>query len=189
MKTILNEKLRELRRKKDITQEELANRFGISPQAVSKWERGEGFPDITLLPELAQYFDVTIDELMGMEEERMRAKLDAYDEEDREYGNLGETEKRVALWERAHEEFPNSVRATYALMSALYSNENADKERKKTLERIVALGEALWNDPKAVNTRDVSHSFWRFRITSWVIRKKPKNMQVRCRIFGPAPRY
>ena len=154
MKIILNEKLRELRRKKDITQEELANRFGISPQAVSKWERGEGFPDITLLPELAQYFDVTIDELMGMEEERMRAKLDAYDEEDRKYGNLGETEKRVALWERAHEEFPNSVRATYALMSALYSNENADKERKKTLERIVALGEALWNDPKAVNTRD-----------------------------------
>ena len=140
MKIILNEKLRELRRKKDITQEELANRFGISPQAVSKWERGEGFPDITLLPELAQYFDITIDELMGMEEERMRAKLDAYDEEDREYGNLGETEKRVALWERAHEEFPNSVRATYALMSALYSNENADKERKKTLERIVALG-------------------------------------------------
>ena len=40
MKIILNEKLRELRRKKDITQEELANRFGISPQAVSKWERG-----------------------------------------------------------------------------------------------------------------------------------------------------
>ena len=35
MKIILNEKLRELRRKKDITQEELANRFGISPQAVS----------------------------------------------------------------------------------------------------------------------------------------------------------
>ena len=50
-----------LRRKKHITQEELAKILGVSNQAVSKWEKGLSFPSITLLPAIAEYFDVTID--------------------------------------------------------------------------------------------------------------------------------
>lgn len=61
----LSENISELRRKKSITQEELAEFLGVTKASVSKWERGSSLPDILLLPQLAAYFDVTLDELMG----------------------------------------------------------------------------------------------------------------------------
>lgn len=55
------------RREKGVTQEELANHIGVSKPAVSKWESGQSYPDILLLPVLAAYFDISIDELIGYE--------------------------------------------------------------------------------------------------------------------------
>ncbi len=55
----------ELRKKCDMTQMELADKMGISFQAVSNWERGNSMPDISKLPELAELFGVTIDQLLG----------------------------------------------------------------------------------------------------------------------------
>ncbi|MBO5257817.1 MAG: helix-turn-helix transcriptional regulator, partial [Clostridia bacterium] len=53
MELMIGEKLRKLRRDRDMTQEMLASAFGVSPQAISKWECGDGYPDITLLPMIA----------------------------------------------------------------------------------------------------------------------------------------
>ena len=64
MEINLKEKLRALRQQKSITQEALANHLGITPQSVGKWERGEGFPDITLLPKLSDILGVTEHELI-----------------------------------------------------------------------------------------------------------------------------
>ena len=57
----------EKRHKKGITQEELAAYLGVSKAAVSKWENEMTYPDITLLPQLAAYFNITIDDLLGYE--------------------------------------------------------------------------------------------------------------------------
>lgn len=66
----LTEKIRALRQKRGFTQEALAAEIGVSAQAVSKWERGLALPDVTLLPELAVCFGVTLDELFGLSEEK-----------------------------------------------------------------------------------------------------------------------
>ena len=58
-------KLLEFRQTKKLTQEELAMKLGVTPQAVSKWERGVGLPDIELLCEIGKVLDVTIDSLLG----------------------------------------------------------------------------------------------------------------------------
>ena len=70
MSTTLGKKISELRKEKGITQEELAERLGVSPQAVSKWENDLSCPDIMLLPELAKLFDVAIDELFSVTPKR-----------------------------------------------------------------------------------------------------------------------
>lgn len=61
----LAENLQLLRKEKGLTQEALAEVFGVTPQSVSKWELGLSCPDIMLLPEIAEYYHVSIDELMG----------------------------------------------------------------------------------------------------------------------------
>jgi len=58
-------RIAQLRREKNLTQEEFATKLGISPQAVSKWETGMGCPDISLLPTIATELDITMDELFG----------------------------------------------------------------------------------------------------------------------------
>ena len=75
MKIQFAQVLRKFRREKDLTQEELARAIGISPQSVSKWERGDGYPDISLLPEIANFFKISIDTLLGNDEESKRTDI------------------------------------------------------------------------------------------------------------------
>ena len=63
----LSENIRKYRMKKNLTQEELADLLGLTPQSISKWERAESYPDITLLPALANVFETSIDLLLGMD--------------------------------------------------------------------------------------------------------------------------
>ena len=59
-------KIAELRKEKGIGQQDLADVLGVSFQSVSKWETGVTMPDITLLPDIAEYFKVSVDELLGL---------------------------------------------------------------------------------------------------------------------------
>ena len=77
MKIKIGENIKRLRKAKNVTQEQVAEVLGISVTAVSKWERCETYPDITLLFPLAHYFEVTLDELMGYDEEKVQAEIKA----------------------------------------------------------------------------------------------------------------
>ncbi len=61
----IGKNLAQMRREKGITQDELAQYFDVSKAAVSKWETGTSYPDIALLPQLAAYFNISVDELLG----------------------------------------------------------------------------------------------------------------------------
>ena len=63
----LSENLKKYRILKDLTQEDIAEYLGITAQSVSKWERGESYPDISFLPALANIFETSVDLLIGMD--------------------------------------------------------------------------------------------------------------------------
>ena len=63
----LNDTISYFRKKQGLTQEELAKELGVTNQSVSKWESAQCCPDISLIPKLAEIFDISIDELFGKE--------------------------------------------------------------------------------------------------------------------------
>jgi len=144
--------LKDLRKKKDVTQEQLANHLGISAQSVGKWERGEGFPDITLLPKISMYFAITVDDLLGVGEAKIKAAVDEYADESIRLNNIGETEKDLDLWERAYTEFPCNENVKRGLMHALfhaYYDRNTDVSA-----RIILLGEDILENSKDTDIRE-----------------------------------
>lgn len=73
----MNEIIRMHRRALGLTQQQLAERLGVSPAAVSKWELGASYPDVTLLPALARALGIDLNTLMGFEREPDRAQITA----------------------------------------------------------------------------------------------------------------
>ena len=71
----IGNQIRQLRLRRGITQEEMANHFGITAQAVSKWERGTASPEIGMLPGISAYFGVTIDELFALSDDTRMERI------------------------------------------------------------------------------------------------------------------
>ena len=67
-RSIIGQKIAFLRKAKGLTQSELAEQLGVSPQAVSQWERSETLPDILTLPRIAEIFEENIAAILGVEE-------------------------------------------------------------------------------------------------------------------------
>lgn len=76
MEMTIGANIKRLRTAKNITQEQLSVAMNVTCAAVSKWERGESYPDITLLQPLAYFFEVTLDELMGYDQKKVQADID-----------------------------------------------------------------------------------------------------------------
>jgi len=119
--THFNEKIKKLRKQSDMTQEQLAEYMCVSPQAISRWETGATCPDISALPQLAELFDVTIDELLGVDEKEKRQEINAViAAAEEKINNTGETEESIIKLREALNKYPNNERLLCCLMYALY---------------------------------------------------------------------
>jgi len=88
----IGKKITNLRKENNMTQMELADKLGISFQAVSNWERGNTMPDISKLPELAEIFQISVDELLNGKAPLIEAVLNDTIDEYMEEGNVTEQE-------------------------------------------------------------------------------------------------
>lgn len=125
MQLNLGNKIRELRVRDGRTQEALAEALGLTSQAVSRWESGGSYPDMEIIPSIANYFGVSIDELFGYDNERSK-KIDALASRinDMNYQNNGEDinmDACIALAREALVEFPGNERLMLCLASVLYN--------------------------------------------------------------------
>lgn len=125
--THLNERIKNLRKHKDLTQEQLAEFLGVSPQAVSRWETGTTCPDIAVLPQLAELFGITVDALLGVDENEKRREINRIIAEAEEKIDQNITEEPIILLRNALKKYPNNERLMCYLMYALYAA-SEDKE-------------------------------------------------------------
>ena len=98
--------IKKLREKKSITQEKLANYLGVTPQAISRWESETGYPDIELLPLIANFFDVTIDDLLDRNILQNKNEIKEGIKEIDRLHSLGESNKRKELIIELYNKYP-----------------------------------------------------------------------------------
>ncbi|HBR30697.1 MAG TPA: XRE family transcriptional regulator, partial [Clostridiales bacterium] len=112
MSNYIGENIKRLRLHKNITQEKLSEHMSVSTQAVSKWERCETYPDISMIVPLASYFGITTDELLGFDEAKNQAVISKYLEDYAELKREAKWTESVDLITKAHKEFPNNFLIT-----------------------------------------------------------------------------
>lgn len=119
--TNLGERLKMLRKINDLTQEELSDYIGVSPQAVSRWETGVTSPDISALPQLAEIFNITVDELLGVDDKRKEAEIADVIASCEKRINKNITAEPIAELRQTLEIYPNNDKLLTCLMYALYA--------------------------------------------------------------------
>ena len=123
MQLDLGQKIRELRRRDGRTQEALAEAIGVTSQAVSRWEANGGYPDMEMIPTIANYFGITIDELFGYHNDR-ESKIDMIINKIKSFGiqSRGDDEwvdECLAILREGLAEFPQNERLLLTLADTL----------------------------------------------------------------------
>lgn len=147
------EEIKKLRLEKELTQERLADILSVSPQAVSRWECGTTTPDITLLPVIADYFQVTIEELLGVEQSRKEQKINQYMARFDEAMKQGNINDSIEIARAGVKDFPNNHQLLNMLMYALFVSGSSDgniPDWKENIEKykyeIIELGEKILHE-------------------------------------------
>ena len=133
----IGSKIKALRRAKDLTQEELAEVLGVSSKAVSQWECGRTAPDISQLPVLCNFFEVTADELLEIDVFNKTAELDKIGDEYMALGKNGRTKEALLLLKESLKRFPNNawlMRMIIGESMVLMNTQDYDKEEKERIK-------------------------------------------------------
>ena len=144
--------IKKLRVENNITQDTLATAIGVTPQAISRWESEGGYPDIELLPALADFFSVSTDELLGYKLSEREQELANIKKEMERLAVVGSVEERVAYARNAFAYYPNDYEIRDHLAVCLYFvwEETHDEALFKEIESLLG---SVANECNDENTR------------------------------------
>lgn len=166
MELLIGKTIRRLRRERDLTQEEMAAHLGLSFQAVSKWERGDGYPDITMLPALANYFGISVDELLGTSELEKRKQYDEISKTWAENNRQKRNKENVALMRQSLKAFPNDALLLVQLSTSLEKLDGTPEEKHRHLLESIAVQEQILrygedSEVRGATMYNICHAYWK----------------------------
>lgn len=112
--------IKQLRAENNITQDQLATAIGITPQAISRWESEAGYPDIEMLPVLADFFSVSTDVLLGYRRSEREEELARIKKEMERLSEVATVEERLAFARTAYSKYPADHEIKENLAVCLY---------------------------------------------------------------------
>ncbi len=139
----IGNKIKELRLKKRITQEELAENLEVSPKAISRWENQTTYPDISLLPTIAYYFGITTDELLGVDLYKKDEDIKLILEEVKKYKHSGDMLKLIELLRNGLKKYPNNFILLKELAYALFMLFCSSTDYKDALQECIKICERV----------------------------------------------
>ncbi len=156
MTLYIGENLKKQRKLRELTQEQLADILGVSFQSVSKWERGEVYPDIEMLPTIANCFGITVDELLGMEGIRSSSEVKTVLDKAKKNMSKGLIEDNIKLLEEAVKVHPNNYEllSQYAMNLTFAAIDNKSEEYRQNNKKAARIAERILaecTDPKIRN--------------------------------------
>lgn len=116
--------IRKLRRDKEMTQEQLAEMLSISAQAVSRWENDSAMPDISLVMPLCHLFEITADELLGIDSQNTELRIAEFKKEMDSLYSQRKTDEMIALGYSMLKEYPGNFQVQKLLCFALVNQES-----------------------------------------------------------------
>ena len=150
MKLNIGETIKRLRKEREITQEEFAEVMGVSCQSVSRWENSTCYPDIELIPTIAAFFGISVDHLMGIDEQAEKVAVEGYLADFQAAISAGNIDGCIRIAREGVAEFPNNYTLLNKLMYALFvagddtgNIPDWKENRDKYDAEIVALGERI----------------------------------------------
>lgn len=137
----IGNKIRELRKKKGITQEALASVLSVSAQAVSKWESGITYPDMEIIPVIAGYFEVSLDILFDYDVREMNARIQKIIDDAGEYF-YEETSRFAETIKNALQEYPGNEKLLTVLLEA-YEYDLRTRNDTSHLDEMIELSQKI----------------------------------------------
>ena len=160
----MGKEIRRLREDRGITQEALAEVLNVTAQSISKWERGTSIPDVQMLPQIAVYFGVTIDQLfdIGPDQQMERIENRIYSQGLLEAAEIRQLEQQLA----AYSEQPKLAGQANTLLSKLY-NHQAEQYRMLAVRYGKEAVEKTGGDSDAIS--ELANA-WGSYISDWNVR-------------------
>ncbi len=145
MNIFFGENIKRLRTERNMTQETLASFLGVSFQTISKWERGETYPDIAMLPLISTFFNTTTDDLLGIDkvkkEEQINEYLEIY-----EKMRFKDTPYTFEKFSNAIKEFPGEYRLLVRYMELIMTEKaNKNPSHEKASQELMSIYDNIQN--------------------------------------------